>query len=169
LSDQSRMGGSCVSLVCSAQVSASDIMYSAQDAFKAEPQEITMESLPSVLYQNLEYDARQPWDGFLRSSILVMVTLGLRLDVTIHLSHSKVYKKIFSTRLTHHLSGNTIAYISTLVSGKISFRTIGHVEACRSCSHLPSGEHMFRASSRYCGTYSPSTCTKIESVTVIGI
>ncbi|KAH6901443.1 hypothetical protein BKA70DRAFT_1436179 [Coprinopsis sp. MPI-PUGE-AT-0042] len=76
-----------------------------RDAFQNAPQEIAGGSWPVVLYQNLEYCPSQPWEGFLRNNLLLMI-----------------YRHVFAANSSPDVKPNnrqvtstTIVYISTLV------------------------------------------------------
>ncbi|KAH6872019.1 hypothetical protein BKA70DRAFT_1450455 [Coprinopsis sp. MPI-PUGE-AT-0042] len=76
-------------------------------ALCSEPYTVNAGCWPNVLYQNREIDAQDPWKGFLRSGLLVMIYKHIfRLQVTA------------SSRLPGidlHATPASIAYIATLV------------------------------------------------------
>ncbi|KAH6913702.1 hypothetical protein BKA70DRAFT_1421964 [Coprinopsis sp. MPI-PUGE-AT-0042] len=80
-----------------------------KDTLRSTPQSILVGSWPIVFYQNMEFERRRPWEGFLRNSLLVMT-----------------YKHIFRASSRCELSTrrpvsiNSIAYVATLVTAALS-------------------------------------------------
>ncbi|KAH6869033.1 hypothetical protein BKA70DRAFT_1452231 [Coprinopsis sp. MPI-PUGE-AT-0042] len=75
--------------------------------FRLEPYTIRVGCWPSVFYRHMEMDTQDPWKGFLRNNLLVMI-----------------YKHIFRLRVTVesrlsgadlHTTSASIAYVATLV------------------------------------------------------
>ncbi|KAH6911251.1 hypothetical protein BKA70DRAFT_1460513 [Coprinopsis sp. MPI-PUGE-AT-0042] len=79
-----------------------------KQALRSAPQTMGIGLWPAVFYQNLEHDPQRPWDGFLRSNLLVLT-----------------YKLVFRITEGHEsapspVTVNSIVYAATLVIATLS-------------------------------------------------